>query len=101
MKKSRESSARGSRAGGNDGGTRPRRIDFSDIPELTTAELARMKRVGRPPLGEAPRKAVSIRLDQGVLAWLKESAARKGRPYQSLINEILARAMRRAARPVS
>lgn len=58
-----------------------------------------MKRVGRPPLGAAPRKAVSIRIDQEVLGWLKESAGRKGMPYQSLVNEILARAMRRAAPP--
>jgi uncharacterized protein (DUF4415 family) len=55
-----------------------------------------MKRVGRPPLGAAPRRAVSIRLDPTVLEWLKARAAAKGQPYQSLINDILARAMRRA-----
>jgi uncharacterized protein (DUF4415 family) len=55
-----------------------------------------MKRVGRPPLGASPRRAVSIRLDPTVLDWLKTRAAAKGQPYQSLINDILARAMRRA-----
>jgi len=55
-----------------------------------------MKRVGRPPLGDRPRKAVSIRLDQRVLDRLKKKAASLDRPYQSLINEILEKAMRRA-----
>jgi uncharacterized protein (DUF4415 family) len=55
-----------------------------------------MRRVGRPPLGDLPRKAVSIRLDQQVLAWLKDTAADRGMPYQTLANDILARAMRRA-----
>jgi uncharacterized protein (DUF4415 family) len=55
-----------------------------------------MKRVGRPPLGSQPRKAVSIRIDQRVLEWIKKKATSSKRPYQSLINEILANAMRRA-----
>lgn len=37
-----------------------------------------------------------LRLDPTVLEWLKARAAAKGQPYQSLINDILARAMRRA-----
>jgi uncharacterized protein (DUF4415 family) len=45
-----------------------RRIDFSDIPELSDAQLRRMKRVGRPTIGRAPRKAVSLRVDPDVLA---------------------------------
>jgi uncharacterized protein (DUF4415 family) len=56
-----------------------------------------MKRIGRPTLGELPRKAVSIRIDQRVLQWVKRRAAEKDQPYQSLINEILLRAMRRSA----
>jgi uncharacterized protein (DUF4415 family) len=72
-----------------------RKIDFSDIPELSDAQLRRMKRVGRPTIGRAPRKAVSLRLDPDVLAQLKASAAKRGVPYQSLINDILARAARR------
>jgi uncharacterized protein (DUF4415 family) len=72
-----------------------RRIDFSDIPELSDAQLRRMKRVGRPTIGRAPRKAVSLRVDPDVLARLKATAAKRGVPYQSLINDILARAARR------
>jgi hypothetical protein len=38
-----------------------RRIDFSDIPELSAAQLCRMKRVGRLTIGRAP-------LQSGVVA---------------------------------
>lgn len=72
-----------------------RRIDFSDIPELSDARLRRMKRGGRPTIGRAPRKAVSLRVDPDVLARLKAAAAKRGVPYQSLINDILARAANR------
>ena len=73
-----------------------RRIDFSDIPELSDGQLRRMRRVGRPAIGRAPRQAVSLRLDPDVLTRLKATAAKRGVPYQSLINDILARAVRRA-----
>jgi uncharacterized protein (DUF4415 family) len=72
------------------------RIDFSDIPELSDAQLRRMKRVGRPTIGRSPRQAVSLRLDPDVLERLKAKAAKRGLPYQSLINDILARSVRRA-----
>jgi len=72
-----------------------RKVDFSDIPELSDAQLRRMKRVGRPPIGRAPRKPVSLRVDPDVLDRLKATAAKRGIPYQSLINDILARAVRR------
>ncbi len=73
-----------------------RRIDFSDIPELSDDRLRQMKRVGRPTIGRAPRKAVSLRVDPDVLERLKATAEKRGVPYQSLINDILARAVRRA-----
>ena len=73
-----------------------RRIDFSDIPELSDEQLANMRRVGRPPLGQAARTAISLRVDPKVLSRLKATAAKRGVRYQSLINDILARAMRRA-----
>ena len=73
-----------------------RKIDFSDIPELSDEQLARMRRVGRPTIGRAPRAPISLRIDPDVLARLKARAAKRGVPYQSLINDILARAMRRA-----
>jgi predicted DNA binding CopG/RHH family protein len=63
---------------------------------MSEAQLAGMRRLGRPSLGELPRKAVSIRLDQHVLEWVKRRAATRQQPYQTLINEILEKAMRRA-----
>jgi uncharacterized protein (DUF4415 family) len=96
MKKRSGSSAQGSRAAKKGSATARRKIDFSDIPEMTDKQLASMRRVGRPPVGERPRKAISIRLDERVLEWLRLTAARKEQPYQSLINEILEKAMRRS-----
>ena len=66
-----------------------RRIDFSDIPEASPDQLGAMRRVGRPPLGDAPRQLIAIRVDPGVLEqFLKEARRRVG--YQTLINEVLA-----------
>ena len=73
------------------------RIDFSDIPELSERQLRRMRRVGRPTLGDEPRKLIAIRLDASVLGWLRRTAKKKGLPYQSLVNEILAGEMRKAS----
>jgi hypothetical protein len=36
-------------------------------------------------------------LDPKVLSWLRETAEKKGRQYQSLVNEILAEKMRKAS----
>ncbi|MBI4525531.1 MAG: BrnA antitoxin family protein [Deltaproteobacteria bacterium] len=77
-------------------GTNLRKIDFSDIPELSENQLSRLRRVGRPSLGDDPRKLIAIRLDPKVLNWLRRTAAKKGIPYQSLANEILAEEMRKA-----
>ncbi len=68
-------------------------INFSDIPEISDEELSKFKRRGRPVLGESPRKAVSIRIDEGVLEKIKNQAKKKGIAYQSLINEILKKAV--------
>lgn len=68
-----------------------RRIDFSDIPELTPAELASMKRVGRPPLGAAARQLIAIRVDAGVLEQFRKEARRRGIGYQTLMHEVLAK----------
>jgi len=52
-----------------------RKIDFSDIPELSDEQLSRMRWVGRPTVGdELPRKLIAIRLDAKVLSWLRKTA---------------------------
>jgi len=67
-------------AAGNDTG-----IDFSDIPPLTSEQLARMVR-----LREVRRKVpVSVRLDPQVLEWLRS----KGEGHLTRINDILTNLM--------
>ena len=97
MKKKRGSSARGARARKSEKGMKPRKIDYSDIPELSDRQLSAMRRVGRPTVGDEPRKLIAIRLDAKVLGWLRKTAEKKGLPYQSLVNEILASEMRKAS----
>lgn len=94
MSKRSASSARGARAG-----TSVRRtagtIDFSDIPDASATQLRAMRRVGRPPLGEAARQLIAIRLDAQVLARFRKEARRRGVGYQTLINEVLAEHVRK------
>ena len=52
MKKSRGSSARGARAGKSEKGMKSKKINFSDIPELSDKQLSSMRRVGRPTVGD-------------------------------------------------
>ena len=72
------------------------RIDFSDIPESTEAELQRARRVGRPKSGEA-KQLIAIRISPRLLARLRRLAARQSKPYQTLIHELLEKAANRAA----
>jgi uncharacterized protein (DUF4415 family) len=72
------------------------RIDFSDIPESTDAELRRARRVGRPTTGRA-KQLIAIRLDPRLLAALRRLAARQGKPYQTLVHELLEAAVKQAA----
>ena len=96
-KKGRGSSARGVRAVKNEKVTKSKKIDFSDIPELSDRQLSSMRRVGRPTMGDEPKKLIAIRLDAKVLGWLRKTAKKKGLPYQSLVNEILASKIRKAS----
>jgi uncharacterized protein (DUF4415 family) len=73
-----------------------RRIDFSDIPESTDAELRRAKRVGRPKTGRA-KQLIAIRLDPGLLSKLRAMARRRGKPDQTFLHELLDRATKRVA----
>jgi uncharacterized protein (DUF4415 family) len=68
-------------------------IDYSDIPELSSEQLSKFKKRGRPVIGDSPRKAVSIRIESEVLEKLKGKAKKRGVGYQSLINEILKKAV--------
>ncbi len=70
-------------------------IDLSDIPEASSAQLRAMRRVGRPPLGSAARRLIAIRIDPQVLDAVRREARRRGLGYQSLINDLLAKHVRR------
>ncbi len=71
-------------------------IDFSDIPESSDEELTRARRVGRPTTGRA-KQLIAIRIDPRLLAELRQLAARQHKPYQTLVHELLAAAVKRAA----
>ena len=77
------------RAAGNARRT-ARKIDFSDIPEASAEQLKAMRRVGRPPIGDEPRRLIAIRLDPSVLESFRKEARRRRVGYQTLINEVLA-----------
>jgi uncharacterized protein (DUF4415 family) len=94
MRKRSGSSARGGRAAASVRRTR-RKIDFSDIPDSSAEQLKTMRRVGRPPLGDEPRQLIAIRVDAGVLDQFRKEARRRRVGYQTLINEVLARHVRK------
>ena len=95
MKKISDSSVQGWRIAKKRSATKKPKIDYSDIPPLSDEQLASMRRVGRPPLGDEPRQLIAIRLDPKVLRWLRAVAAKRQVPYQSLINDMLASEMKK------
>ena len=92
-----ESSARGKRAAKNAKHMPDSRIDFSDIPESTNAELKHARRVGRPKSDHA-KQLIAIRVDPRLLARLRRLARNKQKPYQTLIHELLEKAARTTGR---
>lgn len=94
MPRESASSARAGRAAGNARRT-TRTIDFTDIPEASADQLRAMRRVGRPPIGDAPRQLIAIRVVAGVLEQFPKAARRKGVGYQTLINDVLAKHVRK------
>ena len=72
------------------------RIDFSDIPESTDAELKGARRVGRPKKGHA-KQLIAIRIDPVLLAQIRRLAENQDKPYQTLIHELLEKAAKKAA----
>jgi uncharacterized protein (DUF4415 family) len=94
MPKRSGSSVRGGRVAANARRT-TRRIDYSDIPESSPEQLKAMRRVGRPPLGDEPRRLIAIRVDPSVLESFRREARRRHVGYQTLINEVLAEHIRK------
>ena len=91
MSKRSASSTRGKRVAKKERRTVvARKIDFSDIPEASHEQLSAMRRVGRPPIGDAARQLIAIRLDPDVLKRLRAEAKRHSVGYQTLINRVLA-----------
>lgn len=70
-------------------------IDFSDIPELTDEQLVKARRVGRPN-SDQPKKLIAVRLSPKLLADLRKKAARKRKPYQTFMHELLEKAVKAA-----
>ena len=90
------SSARAGQAAKNAKPMPDHKINFSDIPESTDAELRRARRVGRPKTGHA-KQLIAIRISPSLLAQLRRLAAKQSKPYQTLIHELLERAAKKAA----
>jgi len=95
-KKRSASSAQGKRAAKSGRLIPDSAIDFSDIPESTTEELRRARRVGRPKSAKA-KQLIAIRLAPRLLTQLRRLAAKQSKPYQTLIHELLERATRKVA----
>jgi uncharacterized protein (DUF4415 family) len=72
------------------------RIDFSDIPESSDAGLRRARRVGRPKSTHA-KQLIAIRIDPRLLARLRRLALRRQKPYQTLLHDLLERAVQQTA----
>ena len=91
MSKRSASSARGGQAAKKERRTASaRKIDFSDIPEVSDEQLRAKRRVGRPPIGDSARQLIAIRLDPDVLKRFRTEARRRNVGYQTLINRVLA-----------
>jgi len=56
-----------------------------------------MRRVGRPLLGDRKRQLIAIRLDPRVIDEFRKQAKRRNVGYQTLINDVLAKHVKRVA----
>lgn len=68
------------------------KINFEDIPELTDKELKSARRVGRPK-SDNPKQLIAIRLSASLIFDLKKLAKKRKKPYQTLMNELLEKAV--------
>ena len=96
-KRRSESSAQGGRVAKSGKPIQDSQIDFSDIPESTDEELRRARKVGRPKTGRPQRQLIALRIDPFLLKKLRDIAAKREKPYQTLIHELLERAAKTAA----
>ena len=101
ISKSSASSLRAPRAGKRLRQPPDSEIDFSDLPELTDDQLSRLRPLGRPPVGDAVKKSIAIRINPNLLLDLRLIAARKQVAYQTLIHDVLEKFVARASRPAA
>lgn len=73
-----------------------KKIDYSDIPASTDEELANARRVGRPK-SDSTKQLIAIRLDPKLIAKLKKLAKKEDIPYQTLVHQLLEKAVKKAA----
>lgn len=71
-------------------------IDFSDIPELSDNQLVSAKKVGRPK-SDNPKQLIAVRLSPDLLSSLRKLAKRRKKPYQTLMHELLEKAVKDVA----
>jgi len=91
-KKRSGSSAQGKRPAKNARHMSDSKIDFSDIPELSDAELESTRKVGRPKSGSA-KQLIAVRIAPDLLTDLRKLAKRRKKPYQTLMHELLEKAV--------
>jgi len=72
------------------------KLDLSEVPESSAAELRSARRVGRPVSGNA-KQLIAIRIAPALLRQLRRIAAKQSKPYQTLIHELLEKSARRLA----
>jgi len=90
-------SARGERTAKKGQNIKPKKIDYSEIPPLSDKQISQMRRVGRPTVGDEPRRLIAIRLDAKVLSWLRKTAEKKACLINRSPMAILAEKMRKAS----
>jgi hypothetical protein len=74
-----------------------KKIDFSNIPELSDKQLSRMRRVGRPTVGDEPRKPHRDSFRCKGLGVVAQDCREEGIALSVACHEILAKEMRKAS----
>jgi uncharacterized protein (DUF4415 family) len=76
---------------------RARRVTAEEVALARRAIAAKLGRPrpsrGRPPKGAEKYAAISLRLPPRVIAWARREAKRRGIGYQTVINEVLLKAV--------